>query len=228
MSSLAGSPTENGQQGELSFWQHYPEAWIDNLAHYRPVFPFESIDYSREILDVGSGPKTVFEEIAPAHARIIPADTLADEFNRLMPDKRFPVVATIPARKFRLITLFNMIDHMERPEELLAQLVEHLAEDGELWLYVHLDRPYDPVEHPQCYRFWQVAPLMQKFFTIKSCGIENRIPSINGFWCVCTQKGKSREVRSLRWSRTLGGIYASNVIRRYAQGLHRRIRSTSR
>ena len=222
-SSLAGSPADTSQRSELDFWQHNPQSWNLHLHHYRQVFPFEAIDYTREILDIGSGPRSVFEEVAPRHAKVIPSDTLAHEYNRLIPDKRFPVIANIPDRRFGLITMLNMIDHMDRPEELLAQVAQHLESRGDLWVYVHLDRPFDPSLHPQCFRFWQVAPLIQKFFTIKTCGLCNEVPfvNVNAFWCICAPKGKDRS--SAWWSAKLGILYSRNFLRRAQLAIKRRL-----
>ena len=222
-SSLAGNPAETSQRGELDYWQHNSQSWNLKMQYYRQVFPFESIDYTREILDIGSGPRSVFEDVAPQHAKVIPSDTLADEYNLLVPDKRFRVIANIPDRRFGLITMFNMIDHMNKPDELLAQVAQHLEGRGELWLYVHLDRPFDANLHPQCFRFWEVAPLMQKFFTIKTCGLCNEVPfvNVNGFWCICTAKGKDRP--SAWWSAKIGILYSRNFLRRALLAIKRRL-----
>ena len=222
-SSLAGNPAETSQRGELDYWQHNSQSWNLKMQYYRQVFPFESIDYTREILDIGSGPRSVFEDVAPQHAKVIPSDTLADEYNLLVPDKRFRVIANIPDRRFGLITMFNMIDHMNKPDELLAQVAQHLEGRGELGLYVHLDRPFDANLHPQCFRFWEVAPLMQKFFTIKTCGLCNEVPfvNVNGFWCICTAKGKDRP--SAWWSAKIGILYSRNFLRRALLAIKRRL-----
>jgi hypothetical protein len=223
MSSLAGSPTNVSQRGELDFWHHHPEGWNWNLPHYRKVFAFDAIDWNAEILDIGSGPRSVFEEVAPPSARVIPSDTLAEEYNRLIPEKRFPVVAVIPPRQFLLVTMFNMIDHMDQPRALLKQVSQNLHAQGELWLYVHLDRPFDPEEHPQCFRFWQVAPLMQEFFTIKNCGcvLETDPPWVKAFWCVCQTKRSGHA--SISWTGKLGVLYFRNWVRRSWLALGRRL-----
>jgi hypothetical protein len=160
--------------------------------------------------------------VAPPDAKVIPCDTLADEYNQLIQQKRFPIIPTIPPRRFSLITMFNMIDHMDRPEDLLAQVAQqHLEKDGQLWLYVDLDRPWDESKHPQCFRFWQVAPLMQKFFTITTCGLDSKASNLNAFWCICRPKG-GRETPSLWWSVKCGVLYLRNFIRRAFIALRRR------
>jgi SAM-dependent methyltransferase len=192
------------------------------MPRYRLLFPFRSIDYNSEILDIGSGPRSVFEEVAPAVAKITACDTLAEQYNQLIKVKRFPIVAQVPKKRFALITMFNMIDHMDDPEELLAQMAEHLDDNGRLWLYVDLDRPWDKSKHPQCFRFWQVAPLMQQFFTITACGLDSEAPNLNAFWCICKPKA-NREMPTLWWSTKLGVIYGRNFIRRVYLAIVRRL-----
>jgi hypothetical protein len=192
------------------------------MPRYRLLFPFDSVDYSRELLDIGSGPRSVFEEVAPPTATVTACDTLADQYNQLIKNRRFPIVSSIPDKQFSLITMFNMIDHMDRPDDLLAQVAQHLESNGRLWLYVDLDRPWDESKHPQCFRFWQVAPLMQKFFTITTCGLDSEAPNLNAFWCICKPKG-DRATPSLWWSTKLGAIYLRNFICRAFLALRRRL-----
>src|SRR5882757_7397636 len=137
-----GSPRPENQAAELSFWESHLSHWNIHLPAYIRALPFDSIDYARTtILDVGSGPISIFEKMAPQGARVTGYDTLADDYNRIATDKRFPIVGTLPAERFGLITSFNCLDHMDRPDELLATLAPLLERGGHLWIYVHIGRP---------------------------------------------------------------------------------------
>lgn len=214
MNQSPGNPQAFSQEMELMYWESHLEQWQLHLPHYRRVFPLETIDYSvTSILDVGSGPVSVFEAVAPKQADVTPYDTLAMEYNRLESAKRFPITASIPSRKYNLITLFNMLDHMDEPDDLLDVLVGHLAADGRLWIFVHLDRPFSPAEHPQCFRFWSLPRLIAPRFDIEFCGIQTEGKLYPyAFYAIC--KARSAQPQS-----ALGHIFKLGT--RYAH-LHAR------
>src|SRR5579864_8496526 len=223
MASLAGKPNALSQAGELEYWKT-SGIFLPNVhvTHYLKLFPFDSIDYSAPILDIGSGPVSVFESLAPPHADIVPADTLAEEYNRLVTDKRFAVVARIPDRQFPLITLFNMLDHMDDPAALLRQVARHAS--GEVWIYVHLDRPFDPHEHPQKFRAWSIARFIGSQLCIERCGLHAETPWLHGFWAVC-RTGRDSRFRSGCLSASLTaqylGLYLARAKRKLLRMCHR-------
>lgn len=193
--SLAGQHRPETQAKELEYWEkHGGVTEFDrHLSSYQKVFPFDSLDYSKHrILDVGSGPISIFENLAPNNAMVVPYDTLAAEYNRIAPVKKFKVIDEIPAARFDLITLFNMLDHMDEPAELLGLLRNYLAPQGRVWVFVHLDRPFSPEEHPQCFRLWQVNPLLSKFFLIESCGLIQEGNFVCAWWGIMRENNDSR------------------------------------
>ena len=138
----------------------------------------------------------MFEGMAPASASVDPYDTLADEYNLLAPIKKFRVHAEIPRPRYSLITMFNVLDHMDAPEELLAHLAPRLGDNGGMWMYVHIGRPFSPEEHPQVYA--QASPLshvdriamVSRHFSIGRCGLtrEGRLFPY-AWWAICRARG---------------------------------------
>lgn len=199
-----GVPPEDAQRGELKYWiDRGLQEWALHLPFYRRVFALDLIDYdSTEILDVGSGPISVFEALAPSSARVTPYDTLAVDYNRIAPSKKFPVTGTLPDRQFDLITIFNCLDHMSDPGQLLEALESRTRpQTGRLWVYVHIDRPFSPVEHPQDFRFWDVIALVQRRYDLVASGLTREGDLYPYAWWGV---GKTREHRALR--RTVGTI----------------------
>lgn len=139
----------------------------------------------------------MFEAVAPADARIVPYDTLASAFNRIAPHKKFQIHGRMPSGEFDLITLLNCIDHMHAPGELLADVSRRLAPCGELWIYSHVDRPFDALTHPQKFRFWQLIVLANRFLTVRSCGLirEGRLFPY-AWWGVCRRRDSAPRVVS--------------------------------
>lgn len=186
----AGKPSAASQAGELAS----AERWVARRYHageplnllYELLFGLSRVDYAAaSVLDIGAGPISVFEQAAPAGADVVPYDTLADSYNSLIPDKKFPVVSRIPERRFGLVALLNCLDHMDEPEELLVEAGRHLAPGGTLWVYVNIDRPYEPALHPQDFKFWGIIPLVHRQFEIARCGLvrEGRLFPY-AFWAV--------------------------------------------
>jgi SAM-dependent methyltransferase len=188
----AGQHREETRARELRYWS-LPDSlkyYADDLPLYQSLFPFHEINYSTtNILDVGSGPISVFEEITPPNAKVVPYDTLANEYNAIAPNKKFAIHENIPERQYELITMFNMLDHMDEPKELLELLTHYLAPGGRVWIYVHIDRPFSPAEHPQCFRFWRLPKLAGQYFSITSCGlVRQERAGPYAFWAVCSAK----------------------------------------
>ncbi len=169
-----GETNSEAMKFELNYWEKYGVAQHDlHLPTYFSIFSFGRIDYAHEsIMDVGSGPISVFEEIAPASASIMPFDILADEYNRLVPEKKFMIHNQVPEdRPFSLITVFNMLDHVDDPDDILEFLQPLLHEDGKIWLAVHLYRPHGVVGHPQKFTCRSIVSLLSKYFSIESGSI---------------------------------------------------------
>jgi hypothetical protein len=183
-----GKPSRESQIAELVFWSKGGSSqWDLHLRYYETVFPIRTISYDQvHILDVGSGPISVWEKHAPSDAQITPYDTLADDYNRIAQNKKFLIHSEIPSGQYTLITLFNCLDHMDDPNELLCGLTRYLDRHGELWVYCHIDRPFSPEEHPQDFRFWQIIKLVHRHYEIKKCGLirEGRLFPY-AWWGVC-------------------------------------------
>ena len=145
---------------ELDYWENFGGVADFDLhfAAYGKYFPLWDLDFDREsILDIGSGAVSVFEKTAPKNASITPYDLLADDYNRIAPDKKFTIHNHIEEQaRFSLITLFNMIDHVVDPAEILEFANHHLEKHGRLWLAVHL---YNPMGQKGILRIFPVAAL---------------------------------------------------------------------
>lgn len=169
-SALPGRPAEETQSAELRYWRTRGLAdWEVHWKRYLPYFPFESLDFGRHsFLDVGSGPLSILERLAPKDADVVACDALADAYNALVPEKKFPIVRDLPSRRFSRVFLFNMLDHMEDPAGFLREVRDRLADDGEIWLHVHINRPFSPEEHPQKFRYWRLSRLLQESLDLES------------------------------------------------------------
>jgi SAM-dependent methyltransferase len=151
------------------------------------------------VLDVGAGPVSIFEHVAPASADVTAHDTLAEEYNTLVAGKQFPIVSIIPDRRFDIVALLNCLDHMDAPAELLAHVAPRLAPDGAAWVYCNVDQPYDPALHPQDFRFWQLIALVGGHFDIERCGLtrEGRLFPY-AWWAICRARRPGGSLRRLR------------------------------
>ena len=92
-----------------------------------------------------------------------------------------------------MITLFNVLDHMGRPDELLERLSKLLATDSKVWIYCHINRPFGAEHHPQDFKFWDLIFLVDHVFKVRRCGLirEGRLFPY-AWWGVC----EPRDVRS--------------------------------
>ena len=194
---LPGRPSNEAQAGELEagrLWvaEKYGLEGVYNRL-YESLFAPARVDWERvNILDVGAGPVSIFEHVAPAGADIVAYDSLAEEYNKLVPYKKFHITSTIPPARYRLITILNCLDHMDDPREFLAHIAPHLHEDGEVWIFCNVDQPYLPDLHPQDFRFWQLVHLTGQFFDIARCGLvrEGRLFPY-AWWAVCRPRSAS-------------------------------------
>ena len=173
--NIPGGYDEETSRFELDYWENFGGAAVYDLhfAAYSNYFPLLKLDFEQEhILDIGSGAVSVFEKTAPAHAKITPYDLLADDYNRIAPNKKFAIKNRIPGEaKFSLITLFNMIDHVINPAEILDFADQHLEKNGRLWLAVHLYQPHGPKGHPQNFSCSSIVDLISTHFKIDRCSI---------------------------------------------------------
>lgn len=220
MTTLPGQHRPETQASELAYWEDHGgvKEFDLHLPSYSRVFPISDLDFTTlRILDVGSGPISIFEAVCPADAYVVPYDTLAAQYNRIAPQKKFPVRDTIPAEAFGLITLFNMLDHMDSPGELLEVLTSHLEANGRVWIFVHLDRPFSPAEHPQKFRFWRMAPLIEQYFSIERCGLTREGKFVYAWWGICRPKdGTPSRMRQIVLTARVGLTYARFHTRRAA------------
>lgn len=207
MRSVPGNPSELSQSAELAYWQsHGLSDWKGFGARYLAVFPFDALDYtSQSILDIGSGPVSVFEALAPAGADVVACDALADAYNDLVPDKKFLICREMPSRAFDRITMLNMLDHMEDPDGFLRQVATRLSRDGEAWILCHINRPYGAAEHPQNFRFWHLTRMIQRHFDIRHAWLVNDGGAMLWpyAWCGrCVPQAANRFARSIVGLRT--------------------------
>ena len=135
------------------------------MPTYRRLFPLDELDVSTETsCDVGSGAVSIFEKLAPVGAAVLPYDILAEDYNRIAPDKKFLVRAEVSQEEcFSLITMFNMIDHVNDPEDLLRFVVPFLRPNGRVWLCTHLGQPHGPEGHPQNFSCSNLVDLISRF-----------------------------------------------------------------
>jgi len=173
--SFPGKTSEDNQKFELAYWEKYGgvEKFDLHLPVYRTLFPLDSLDYQSEtIMDVGSGAISVFDKLAPTEANVLPFDILAEHYNRIAPDKKFSIQSKISEEAtFSLITLFNMLDHVDYPDDVLAFVSNHLAKDGRVWIATHLEQPHGAKGHPQKFSYLTMVSLLVHHFSIESFGI---------------------------------------------------------
>lgn len=173
--NIPGGYDEKTSKFELDYWENYggTDIFDLHLSTYSSYFPILKLDFGRErILDIGSGAVSVFEKYAPDHAKIVAYDLLADDYNRIAPDKKFTIQDQIPEEEtFSLITLFNMIDHVINPAEILEFANQHLEDNGRLWLAVHLYQPHGPIGHPQNFSCSSIVDLISIHFRIRKCSV---------------------------------------------------------
>jgi hypothetical protein len=183
-----GRPTSASQAAELGYWERNRlEHWNQDWRRYLEFFPFHEINWTtHHVLDVGSGPVSILEYVAPPGARVSAFDALAEDYNRLFPDKRVAIVDSLPVGPFDRILMLNMLDHMADPEELLLEIRKRLSADGEIWLHVHVERPYPSDEHPQHFQFWQLNLLLSRYFQLRRVRLFRDGPVWPYAWCaVC-------------------------------------------
>ena len=144
-----------------------------HLRGYMKCFPLAGLNFDHEtILDIGSGAISVLEKLATENSNVTPYDLLAEEYNRIAPDKKFQIQDHVPEEaRFSLITLFNMIDHVVEPADVLDFAVKHLDKSGRLWLAVHLYQPHGKKGHPQNFSCRSVVDLISTRFRIERCGV---------------------------------------------------------
>ena len=226
-----GRPAADNQAAELAYWATRGIGEFDHhVKYYRAALPLDRIDYrATRILDVGSSAISVFERIAPATAAITPYDTLAADYNRIAPGKTFPISDVIPDTPFNLITLFNCLDHMDDPGELLATLRPSLAPTGHVWVTCHVDRPWGEAEHPQDFRFWHLIALVQREFDLVSRNLIREGTYYPYLWhCVArtrTRTGAARLVASAYFNLRCGLTYSRFHARRAGAAVNRRLRA---
>jgi hypothetical protein len=227
--AFLGRPTAESQAGELQS----AVRWLESIAStgwtgeplYERLFHLSAIDYAyARILDVGSGPISTFEPIAPPGADVTAYDSLAQEYNRVAPANRFKVQADLPNGQFSLITILNCLDHMLTPGELVAALRSRLAPQGEVWIFCNIGQPYDLVLHPQNFRIQDLASLAEDSFRIKRCGLvrEGRL-SPYAWWAVCgpaRASGKSSAAVAYWTTRCALSFAHFHAVRAAVKALH--------
>lgn len=200
-----GQPSQISQAGELEAaheWAHRVyDGSLGGVPLYDELFPIRTLDYSRtKVLDVGAGPISVFEPIAPEGAAIVPYDTLAREYNKLLPHKKFAIRDSLPDGRFDVVALLNCLDHMDEPEALLQAVHQNVDESGRLWLFVHLDQPYDAVLHPQDFAFWSLIAMTERHFRILDCGLTREGPLYPYvWWAICDKHQTLGTIRATTW-----------------------------
>ena len=201
--ALPGRPSAASQEGEFESarqWvarQYKPEAERNPI--YDRLFDPAQLDWTAtNVLDVGAGPISYFDHIAPPEADVVAYDTLADEYNPLIPDKNIAIVAAIPQRRFTLLTILNCLDHMDAPRELLVHVAPYLGPRGQVWVYCNVGQPYDPTLHPQDFSAGDLITLVGEFFDIERCGLvrEGRLFPY-AWWAICRPRGRGAVGRAV-------------------------------
>jgi len=202
--NIPGGYDEETSRFELDYWENFGGTDVFDLHFeaYSKCFPILSLDFEREnILDIGSGAVSVFEKTAPAKAGITPYDLLADDYNRIAPNKKFPIQNRISQQaRFSLITLFNMIDHVVDPVEILEFADHHLEKKGQLWLAVHLYQPHGPKGHPQNFSCSSIVGLVSTHFRIDRCAVIRESVPIPYLWVAeLSKREKQQSSLVLAW-----------------------------
>lgn len=175
MVEVPGGYDQRVSEFELDYWTNFGgvERFDLHLEAYRHCFPIDGLRFESEsILDIGSGAISVFERVAPSTAKITPYDLLADDYNAIAPNKKFAVQNVLPGgATYSLVTLFNMIDHVVSPDEVLRFAADHVSPGGRVWLAVHLHQPHGATGHPQNFNCSSVVNLLSVRFHIRRCGV---------------------------------------------------------
>lgn len=202
-----GRPGDTAQRGEFEAAREWVQSAYEPEGERNPIYdrlfnPAGVTWTSTSVLDVGAGPVSIFEHVAPPTADVIAYDSLAAEYNGLVPHKKFPITATIPDRAFDLVAILNCLDHMDDPDELLAHVVPYLHDRGTAWIYCNIDQPYDPRLHPQDFRFWQIIALVGRHLDIDRCGLvrEGHLFPY-AWWAICRPRRRRPATRLFRHAR---------------------------
>lgn len=201
-----GRPSPLAQAGELESAREWIRTAYDRnwsgVSLYDELFPIQALDYSQtKVLDVGAGPISVFEPVAPEGAMVVPYDTLAREYNELLPDKKFAIRDSFPEGQFDVVAVLNCLDHMEEPEALLEAVHDKVDDRGRLWLSVHLGQPYEPELHPQNFDFWTLIAMTERHFRILDCGLTREGPLYPYvWWAICDKVERRRTGATYRWN----------------------------
>lgn len=210
-----GKPSARSQSGELEAAREWVGAKYDSgwtgVPLYDAIFGLSNVDFSSlRLLDVGSGPISVFEPFAPENARVTAFDSLAAEYEGLIPGRKFPIRSSMPDQEFEIVALLNCLDHMDEPEALLAAACGRLAADGRLWVFANIDRPYEPELHPQDFKFWTLIAMMQRHLRIVDCGlVREGLIYPYAFWAIC-EPGRAglSGLTAIWWNAKCGASYA--------------------
>lgn len=160
------------------------EATQESLAaaiNYRQLLTKELPSPPRSILDIGCGDGAFLRQMLDAGATIVhgiePSRAAAAQ-NR---DPRVEIKASTLSglgheHKYEAICLFQTVEHVHKPEELLTLMTKHLAVDGSIFLICH-DRlspinlvlgrrsPIFDIEHLQLFTQTGIRSLLE------SCGL---------------------------------------------------------
>ncbi len=221
--AFPGKTNEQAKRFELGYWETIGVAEHElHLPTYQQGFPLEQISYESEtVLDVGSGAISIFENVAPADAKVTPFDILAGEYNQIAPEKKFPIRDVLsPRATFSLVTVFNMLDHVDDADDILQFIAANLAEGGRVWLAVHLYRPHGEEGHPQKFTCKSIVDLLDKYFSIESVSIIREGVPLPYMWCgILSHKGKTP---GIKWRAIIKGFiwyYAFQIPRIYAKAM---------
>ncbi len=140
--------------------QAYEQAWWEThrplrLGYFRHVAaqveadlaPFGGVGATSRVLEVGSGPAGIVTALPGA--RRVGVDPLEDFFRTVEAYRSFrdPAVAYAAAQgealpfedgSFTVVVSDNVLDHVERPAAVLAEMRRVLAPGGLAWLRVHV------------------------------------------------------------------------------------------
>ena len=150
---------------------------------------------NKNILEVGCGPYGMIE-IFPEDSFCVAFDPLNDEYDLLFSKIRSKTIEykadwnEVANKKqiFDLAICFNVLDHTDDPEKVLAQTMSLLKDKGKFIIQVNtvrdgFERMQEHKEmHPSQIKYDEIIGLLSKYCGIFKCEISNTPSSDNEFW----------------------------------------------
>ena len=143
--------------------ERYKEKLFPGSSHYWAISQCEPLDRSTAVLDIGSGSGVMgakLRDLGFGSIRAVEVDAETRAQTASLYSDIVPRLSCFADRKFGLVLLLDVIEHMTRPEQFMAELLPLLTPEATILLSV------PNVAH------WSVRlPLLLGSFRYTECGI---------------------------------------------------------